>query len=111
MEKQTNHRLTNTTILKIQNMSIHEQRKKNIMFPNLYPNITCTLCNTQSLDTWPRLLLVCPHPNIHKLGIKRHNNAVWELYKLFLSKKTSRCLTLINAGNQKNKQQDNIVPT
>jgi hypothetical protein len=72
--------------------------RKHTFYPTLYPNINCIPCNTQSIDTWPHLLLACTNPNIYKLRIKRYNNAVWELYKLLLSTKTSRCLKLVNVG-------------
>jgi hypothetical protein len=74
---------------------------------NIYPNINCTIYYTQSIDTWPYLLLACTNPNIHRLRIKKHTNAIWELHKLFLSNKTFKCLTLINAGYNNNKAQDN----
>jgi hypothetical protein len=83
--------------------------KKHIFYPNLFQSANCTLCHTQSIDTWPHLLLACPEPNIHKLRIKRHNNAVWELHKLFYSHKSFRCFKLINAGQNNNKPQDTTV--
>jgi hypothetical protein len=83
--------------------------RKLIFYPTIFRNTNCTLCHTQSIDTWLHLLLACPKPNVHKLRIKRHNNAIWELHKFFLSNKTSRCLTLINVGRHNNKPQDNIV--
>jgi hypothetical protein len=70
-----------------------------------------TICHTQPLDTWPYLLLACFDPYIHKLRMERHNNTIWELCELFLTNKTSGCLTLINARGQNNKSQDNIVPS
>jgi hypothetical protein len=87
-----------------------ENAKKHIFYPTTYPNINCTLCHIQPIDTWPHLLLACLDPNINRLKIKKHNNAVWAIHKLLLSYKTSRCLTLINAGKQNNKPQDRTIP-
>lgn len=70
-----------------------------------------TICHIQPLDTWPCLLLACSDPYIHKLRMERHNNTIWELCELFLTNKTSGCLTLITARGQNNKPQDNTVPS
>ena len=82
---------------------------KHIFYPTIYPNINCMLYQTKSIDIWPHLLLACTNPNIHKLQLKRYNNAIYKLYKLFLSNKTSKCYTL-NTRRNNNKTQDNIVP-
>jgi hypothetical protein len=82
--------------------------RKHIFYPNIYPNINCILCQTKVINTWPHLLLACTDKNIHKSRIKRHNNAIWKLLKLFLNNKTSRCYTLVNIGHKK--QQHSIVP-
>jgi hypothetical protein len=67
--------------------------RKHLFWPQKYPNITCSLCNTNEVDTWPHVLLSCPQPHPHALRIKRHNKAVWEIRKLLLSSPLSRCLT------------------
>jgi hypothetical protein len=75
-----------------------------------YPTITCSLCSTNEVDTWPHVLLKCPHPHLHALRIKRHNKAIWELRKLIISSPTSRCLTYMNAGYFNNNPPNNTVP-
>jgi ribonuclease HI len=100
-----------TQLLKFRTGQYMGNARKHIFYPHLFQNANCILCHTQSIITWPHLLLACPEPTIHKLRIKRHNNTIWELHKLFYSHKTSRCLILINAGQNNNKPQDNTVPS
>jgi hypothetical protein len=59
--------------------------RKHLFWPLKYPTITCSLYNTNEVDTWPHVLLSHPQPHLHALNIKRHNKAVWELRKLLLS--------------------------
>jgi ribonuclease HI len=49
---------------------------KYLFWPLRYPTITCSLCSTNEVDTWPHVLLKCPQPHLHALRIKRHNKAV-----------------------------------
>jgi hypothetical protein len=85
--------------------------RKHLFWPLRYPTITCSLCNTNEVDTWPHVLLSCPQPHLHALRIKRHNKAVWEIYKLLISSLLSKCLILMNVGYFNNNPPDNIVPS
>jgi ribonuclease HI len=84
--------------------------RKHLFWPLRYPNITCSLCSTNEVDTWPHVLLKCPQPHLHALRIKRHNKVVWELRKLITSSPTSRCMILMNVGYFNNNPPDNTVP-
>jgi hypothetical protein len=59
-----------TQLLKFRTGQYMGNARKHIFYPNLFQNANYTLCHTQSIDTWPHLLLACPEPNIHKLRIK-----------------------------------------
>jgi hypothetical protein len=72
--------------------------QKHLFWPLRYPSITCSLCTTNKVDTWPHVLFSYPQPHLHALRVKRHNKAVWEIRKLLLSLPLSRCLILMNAG-------------
>ena len=85
--------------------------QKHLFWPLRYPSITCSLCNTNSIDTWPHVLLTCPQPHLHALRITRHNKAVWEIRKLLISSPLSRCMTLMNVGSFHFQPPENIVPT
>ena len=50
--------------------------RKHLFWPLRYPTITCSLYNTNSIDTWPHVLLNYPQPHLHGLRIQRHNKAV-----------------------------------
>jgi hypothetical protein len=41
--------------------------------PILYPSITCSICNSPEIDTWPHVLFSCTNLHIHALRIKHHN--------------------------------------
>jgi hypothetical protein len=71
--------------------------RKHLFWPLRYPTITCSLCNTNEVDTWPHVLLSCPQPHLHALQIKCHKKAVWEIRKLLISSSLFRCLILMNA--------------
>ena len=84
---------------------------KYLFWPLKYPNITCSLCNTNEVDTWPHVLLSCPQRNLHALRIKCHNKAIWEICKLLLSSPLSRCLILMNANSFNKKPPDSTIPS
>ena len=85
--------------------------RKHLFWPLQYPTITCSLCNTNSIDTWPHVLLNYPQPYLHALYIKRHNKAIWELRKLLVSSPLSHCMTIMNAGHFNSNPLENTVPT
>ena len=85
--------------------------RKHKFYSNAFPNMHCTLYYTQSIDTWPHLLLAHVNLNIQKPKIKRSFNVVWKLHKLFLSNKTSKCLILVNIGYENNKTKDSTIPS
>jgi hypothetical protein len=82
---------------------------KHLFWPSRYPTITCTLCSTNAVDTWPHDLLTCPQPHLHALRIKRHNKAVWEICKLIVSSPLSRCMILMNAGYFNDNPPENTI--
>jgi hypothetical protein len=84
--------------------------RKHLFWPLRYPTITCSLCNTNAVDTWPHVLLSCPQPHLHALRIKHHNKAVWELCKLLVSSPLSRCMILMNASYFNSNPPENTVP-
>ena len=43
--------------------------QKHLFWPNQYPNPNCTLCNINTRDTWPHVLLSCPQPHLHVLRV------------------------------------------
>ena len=55
----------------------------------IFPTITCPICNSYEPDTWLHVLLTCRQQHIHSLHVKRHNKAVWEIKKLLLSSEKS----------------------
>src|ERR1700738_2827993 len=61
--------------------------------------------------TWLHVLLKCKQHHIHALRTKRHNKAVWELRKLIVSSKKSRCYILMNVGTFNNDPPENTVPS
>ena len=85
--------------------------RKHLFWPLRYPTITCSLCNTNFVNTWPHVLLSCPQPHLHALRIKRHNKAVWELRKLLISSPLSCCKTLMNAGFFNSNPLENTIPS
>ena len=97
-------------LLKFRTNQYMGNARKHLFWPLRYPTITCPLCNTNSVDTWPHVLLSCPHPHLHALRIKRHNRAVWELCKLLMSSPLSRCKILMNAGYFNSNSLENTIP-
>jgi hypothetical protein len=87
-----------------------DNARKHLSWPLQYLNTTCSLCNTNEIDTWPHVLLCFPQSCLHALCVKRHNKVVWKLRKLIVSSPLSRCYTLMNAGRFNNNPPDNIVP-
>ena len=84
--------------------------QKYLFWPLRYPTITCSLCTTNFVDTWPHVLLSSPQPHLHALRIKRHNKAVQELCKLLVSSPLSRRKTLMNVGYFNSNPPENTVP-
>ena len=70
----------------------------------------CTLCPNNTIDTWPHLLSTCSNPHIKGLCIARHNKAIHQIIHKLQSIKHTRYYTLINAGNQNSRPQDNTIP-
>jgi len=100
-----------TSLLKFRTGQYMGNARKQLFFGiERFPSITCPICNSTDADTWLHVLLKCNHHHIHALRTKRHNKAVWELRKLILSTKQSRCYTLMNAGTFNNNPQENTVP-
>jgi hypothetical protein len=100
-----------TNILKFRTGQYMGNARKQLFFGReKFPSITCSICNSEDVDTWLHVLLKCNHHHIHALRVKRHNKAVWELRKLILSSQESRCYTLMNAGTFNNNPQENTVP-
>jgi hypothetical protein len=100
-----------TRLLKFRyNQYMGNARKQLFFGPALYPSITCSLCHSRDIDTWPHLLLSCNQPYIHALRIKRHNKAVATLRKLLVSSTASRSFILMNAGTFNDSSPDNTVP-
>lgn len=67
-----------------------------------YPSITCPLCNLVDLDTWLHLLLTYKQQHLHTLRIKRHNIAIWKIWKLLIFNNKSRCYVQMNVGTLNN---------
>ena len=87
-----------------------QARKQTFFGRQRFPIITCPICNSYEPDTWLHVLLTCRQQHIHSLHVKRHNKAVWEIKKLLISSKKSRCYTLINVGIFNNNPQETTVP-
>jgi hypothetical protein len=85
-------------------------RKQLFFGPILYPSITCFICNSPDIDTWPHVLLTYQNPHIHELCIKRHNKVVFEIRKLLVFSSQSCSLILMNAGTYDANPLDNTVP-
>jgi hypothetical protein len=100
-----------TCLLKFRyNQYMGNARKQLFFGPTLHPTITCTICNSPELDTWKHVLLSCIQQHLHALRIKGHNKAIWEICKLIIQHKTSRCYTLMNAGTYNSEAPQNTVP-
>ena len=72
--------------------------------------ITCPICNSPDPDTWLHVLLKCKQHHIHALQTKRHNKAIWELRKLLVASRKSRCYVLMNASTFNSNPLENTVP-
>ena len=93
----TNKHITDsqkTCLLKLRHGQYMGNARKQLFFSReIYPSITCSICNSLEPDTWLHVLLNCRQSHIHALHTKRHNKAVWALRKLLVSSKHSRCYT------------------
>jgi len=109
----TNKNITDsqkTCILKLKHGQYMGNAMKQLFFGRAsFPSITCPICNSLDPDTWLHILLKCKQHHIHALRIKRHNKAVWELRKLIVASKKSRCYILMNVGTYNNNAPKNIV--
>ena len=85
-------------------------KKQTLFGREAFPSITCPICNSPNPDTWLHVLLKCKQHHIHALRTKRHNKVVWELRKLIVASKKSRCYILMNAHTFNNNPRENIVP-
>ena len=85
-------------------------RKQLFFHREIYPSITCSICNSLEPDTWLHVLLNCRQRHIHALRTKRHNKALWALRKLLASSKHSRCYIRMNAGTFNENPPENTVP-
>ena len=110
----TNKNITDsqkTCLLKLRHGQYMGNARKQLFFGReAFPSITCSICNSTDPDTWLHVLLKCKQQHIHALRIKRHNKAVWELRKLLVSSKKSRCYILMNAGIYNNDPPENTDP-
>ena len=99
-----------TCLLKLRHGQYMGNARKQLFFGReLYPSITCSICDSQDPDTWLHVLLKCTQHHIHALRTKRHNKAVWEIKKLLASSKNSRCYTLMYAGTCNDKPPENTI--
>ena len=85
-------------------------RKQLFFGREIYPSITCSICNSLEPDTWLHVLLNCRQSHIHALHTKRHNKVVWALKKLLVSSKHSRCYICMNVGMFNENPPKNTVP-
>jgi hypothetical protein len=92
------------------NQYMGNARKQLFFGPILYLSITCSVCNSLEIDTWPHVLLSCTNPYIHAFRIKCHNKLVSEIRKLLVSSSYSCSYILMNAGIHDTKPPDNTVP-
>ena len=96
---------------KFETWSIHGECHKQLFFGReVFSSITCPICNSPNPDTWLHVLLKCKQHHMHALRTKRHNKAIWELRKLIVTSKKSRCYALMNASTFNNDPLENIVP-
>ena len=100
-----------TCILKLRDAQYIGNARKQLFFNiEAFVSITCPICNSPDLDTWLHVLLKCKQHHVHVLQTKRHNKAIWELRKLIVATKKSRCYSLMNAGTFNNSPPENTVP-
>ena len=64
-----------------------------------------------SIDTWLHILLHCTRPHIHALQIQRHNKAIWEIRKLFLSHPDTRSYITMNVETFNQNPLKNTIPS
>ena len=111
----TNKHITDsqkTCLLKLRHGQYMGNARKQLFFGReIYPSITCSICNSLEPDTWLHVLLNCRQSHIHALRTKRHNKAVWALRKLLVSSKHSRCYTHMNVGTFNGNPPENTVPS
>ena len=111
----TNKHITDsqkTCLLKLKHGQYMGNARKQLFFGReIYPSITCSICNSLEPDTWLHVLLNCRQSHIHALCTKRHNKAVWALRKLLVSSKHSRCYTRMNARTFNGNPPENTVPS
>ena len=86
-------------------------RKQLFFGREIYPSITCSICNSLEPDTWLHVLLNCRQSHIHALRTKRHNKVVWALRKLLVSSNHSRCYIRMIAGTFNGNPPENTVPS
>jgi hypothetical protein len=102
--------VTDSQLTCLYNQYLGNARKQLFFGPILYPSITCPICNSLEIDTWPHILFNCKNSQIHVLRIKRHNKAVSEIIKLLVSSSHFRSLILMNAGIYDATPPNNTVP-
>ena len=110
----TNKHITDsqkTCLLKLRHGQYMGNARKQLFFGReIYPSITCSICNSLEPDTWLHVLLNCRQRHIQALRTKRHNKAVWALRKLLVSSKHCRCYIHMNAGTFNENPPENTVP-
>jgi hypothetical protein len=100
-----------TCLLKFRyNQYMGNARKQLFFGPISFPSITCSICNSPDIDTWPHVLLCCTNPHIHALRIKRHNKVVSEIRKLLVSSSHYRSFILMNTRIYDANPPKNTVP-
>jgi transposase-like protein len=109
-----NPRITNAQItqtLKFRYAQYMGNHRKNLFWPNLFPNPKCTLCPQQYHRKHGHTYsLHVQTPHRKGLCIARHNKGVHQIAHTLQSNKFTRYYTLINAGNQNFRPQDNTIP-
>jgi hypothetical protein len=99
-----------TCILKFWYNQYVENAWKQLFFgSNLYPIISCFICNSLEPNAWKHALLSCTQQYIHALHIKRYNKVVLKLYKLLIQSYKFRCFILMNVDTFNNCFPKNTV--
>ena len=57
-------------LIKFRTNHYMDNAHKHLLWILRYPTITCFLCSTNEVDTWPHVLLTCLQPHLHALWIK-----------------------------------------
>ena len=98
-------------IIKICTIIYMGQAKKQTFFGRqIFPTITCLICNSYNFDTWLHVLLTCRQQHIHSLHVKRHNKAIRKIIKLLISSEKSRCYISMNTCNFIDNPQEITIP-